>query len=178
MAVARRLGATTVYNGDTAALVTAAEDALFASKVTAYAQGMDLLRAASVEYDWQLDIAAIVRVWRAGCIIRADLLNDIVVAFEREPELSSLFLDDRFAEALAARQQGWREVIKVGADLGIPLLALAAALGYFDALRSERLPANLIQAQRDFFGAHTYHRTDRDGVFHTEWEPVGTRKSE
>jgi 6-phosphogluconate dehydrogenase len=98
------------------------------------------------------------------------LLNDIVAAFEREPELSSLFLDERFAEALAERQRGWREVIKVGADLGIPLLALAAALGYFDALRSERLPANLIQAQRDFFGAHTYHRTDRDGVFHTEWE--------
>ena len=170
MAVARRLGGTAVYNGDTAALVTAAEDALFAGKVTAYAQGMDLLRAASVEYGWRLDIAAIVRVWRAGCIIRADLLNDIVVAFDREPELSSLFLDDRFAEALAARQRGWREVIRVGADLGIPLLALAAALGYYDALRSERLPANLIQAQRDFFGAHTYHRTDRDGVFHTEWE--------
>jgi 6-phosphogluconate dehydrogenase len=117
-----------------------------------------------------MDYAAIVRVWRAGCIIRADLIGDIAAAFERRPGLPNLFLDEAFAKAIAGRQTGWRVVVKTATDLGIPLLAVAAALGYFDALRSERLPANLIQAQRDYFGAHTYHRIDREGVFHTEWQ--------
>ena len=167
---AARLGGGATFDGDRDHLVAAAEDALYAGKVTAYAQGMDLLRAASEEYGWNLDIAAIVRVWRAGCIIRAQLLDSIVTAFERQPELPNLLLDETFAAAIERRQSGWRMVVVSGAVLGIPLLALAAALGYYDALRSERLPANLIQAQRDFFGAHTYHRVDREGIFHTEWE--------
>ena len=167
---AARYGGCATFVGDRVQLIAAAEDALYAGKVTAYAQGMDLLRAASEEYGWNLDIAAIVRVWRAGCIIRAQMLEGIVAAFERRPDLANLLLDEPFAAALLRRQAGWRAVVIAGAELGVPLLSLAAALGYFDALRSERLPANLIQAQRDFFGAHTYHRVDRDGIFHTEWE--------
>lgn len=168
--VGSALGGTTLYTGDVARLIDYAEQALFASKVTVYAQGMDLLKTASNAYGWALDIASIVRVWRAGCIIRAELLDEIARAAESQPDLPHLYLDETFAGALRARQAGWREIVKAGIELGIPLLALASALGYFDAIRSERLPANLIQAQRDFFGAHTYHRIDRDGVFHTVWE--------
>ena len=169
-AVAQRLGGVAEYHGDVAQLVQAAENALYAAKITTYAQGIDLLRTASAQFDWNLDIASIVRIWRAGCIIRAELLNDIAAAFEHRPDLPHLYLNETFADALGRRQTGWREVVQTGTELGIPLLALAAALGYFDALRSERLPANLIQAQRDFFGAHTYHRIDREGIFHTDWE--------
>lgn len=175
VAVAQRLGGVTEYQGDVARLIMAAEDALYAAKITTYAQGMDLLRTASTQFGWGLDIASIVRIWRAGCIIRAELLNDIAAAFERRPALPSLYLNETFAEALGRKQAGWREVVRTGAELGIPLLALAAALGYFDALRSERLPANLIQGQRDFFGAHTYHRIDREGIFHTDWEAGSNR---
>jgi 6-phosphogluconate dehydrogenase len=167
---AARLGGTTAYAGDRAQLAAAAESALYAGKVTAYAQGMDLLQTASKDYGWNLDIDAIVRTWRAGCIIRAELLGGIAAAFERRPDLPNLLLDETIATAIEQRQAGWRAVVIAGVEMGIPLLALAASLGYFDALRSERLPANLIQAQRDFFGAHTYHRIDRDGIFHTEWE--------
>lgn len=170
VAVARQLGGVTMYHGDVGQLVMAAEDALYAAKITVYAQGMDLLRTASAQFGWDLNIASIVRIWRAGCIIRAELLNDIAAAFEHQPDLPNLYLNETFAEALGHKQTGWREVVQTGAELGIPLLALTAALGYFDALRSERLPANLIQAQRDFFGAHTYHRLDREGIFHTDWE--------
>ncbi|MBP6016253.1 MAG: NADP-dependent phosphogluconate dehydrogenase [Candidatus Promineofilum sp.] len=169
-AVARRLGGVADYHGDVAHLVRATEDALYAAKITTYAQGMDLLRMASAQFGWDLDIASVVRIWRAGCIIRAELLDDIAAAFEHQPDLPNLYLNETIAEALGRRQSGWREVIQTGTGLGVPLLALAAALGYFDAIRSEYLPANLIQAQRDFFGAHTYHRIDREGIFHTDWE--------
>ena len=169
VAAAQRYGGPARYTGDVAPLVAAAEQALLAGKITVYAQGMSLLRAAAETYGWGLEYAAIVRVWRAGCIIRADLLNEIAAAFERQPALSHLLLDYAFVRLLSDTQAGWRAVVKTGAELGIPLLAVAAALGYFDALRSDRLPANLIQAQRDFFGAHTYHRIDQDGVFHTDW---------
>jgi 6-phosphogluconate dehydrogenase len=156
---AARLGGTTAYAGDRAQLAAAA-----------YAQGMDLLQTASAAYGWSLNIAAIVRIWRAGCIIRAQVLDSIAAAFERQPGLPNLLLDGTIATAIEQRQADWRAVVIAGVKTGIPLPALAASLGYFDALRSERLPANLIQAQRDFFGAHTYHRIDRDGIFHTEWE--------
>ena len=169
VATARLYGGPTRYTGDTAALVAAAEQALLAGKIAVYAQGMDLLRAAAETYGWELDLAAIVRVWRAGCIIRADLLETIVAAFARQPQLAHLLLDAEIARLMNEAQEGWRAVVKTAAELGVPLLAVAAALGYFDALRSDRLPANLIQAQRDYFGAHTYHRIDRKGVFHTEW---------
>ena len=112
---------------------------------------------------------ALARIWRAGCIIRASLLGDIREAFRRDPDLVNLMLDPAFRNAITERQQGWRTVVQTAVGLGIPVAAISTSLAYYDAYRSERLPANLTQAQRDFFGAHTYRRTDRDGVFHTDW---------
>jgi len=172
VAAAEKLGQATRYAGDAGPLVAAAEQALYASKITSYAQGMSLLRMASVEYNWGLDYAAIARVWRAGCIIRAALLDDIAAAFGRDPELPNLLMDDTFAQAVLERQAAWRDVVQTGVGLGIPLPATGASLAYFDAYRSARLPANLIQAQRDYFGAHTYQRIDKPGVFHAQWERV------
>jgi 6-phosphogluconate dehydrogenase len=114
-------------------------------------------------------LAAIARVWRAGCIIRAALLEDITRAFTRNPDLPNLLLDETLGGAVLSRQEAWRRVVQTGVGLGIPLPATSASLVYFDAYRSERLPANLIQAQRDYFGAHTYQRLDKEGVFHTLW---------
>jgi 6-phosphogluconate dehydrogenase len=129
-----------------------------------------LLKQASKEYEFGFDYADIARIWRAGCIIRASLLDDIASAFEREPELPNLLLDEAFRNVVVESQSAWREVAKTAIDLGIPMMATFASLAYFDAYRSERLPANLIQAQRDFFGAHTYRRVDKEGNFHTTWE--------
>lgn len=157
------------FSGSAARLVEAAGDALYASKITSYAQGFSLLSAASAEYQWQLQFVSIARVWRAGCIIRAALLDEIASAFGRNPELPNLMLDDGFRDGLLSRQSAWRDVVTTAVNLGIPVPALSASLAYFDAYRSARLPANLIQAQRDFFGAHTYRRVDREGSFHTDW---------
>jgi len=158
------------FSGDNEQLINFAEQALYASKITSYAQGFGLLRSASKEYGFGFNYADIARIWRAGCIIRAALLDDIASAFDKETELPNLLLSDVFREAVLKNQSAWRGVVKTAIDLGIPMLATSAALAYFDAYRSERLPANLIQAQRDFFGAHTYRRVDKDGVFHTKWE--------
>jgi len=158
------------FHGDRERLILAAEQALYASKITSYAQGFSLLRLASVEYDFDFDYGAIARVWRAGCIIRASLLEHIAAAFQRDPALPNLLLDDVFGEAVLSRQSAWRDIVQTAIGLGIPMLATGASLAYFDAYRSEYLPANLTQAQRDYFGAHTYKRVDKDGVFHTEWE--------
>ena len=130
---------------------------------------MSLLRMASAEYDYSLDLGDIARIWRAGCIIRAGLLGDIRAAYRRNPDLANLLLDDAFREAVDERQEAWRNVLQTAIGLGIPVLAMSASLAYFDAYRSERLPANLTQAQRDYFGAHTYRRVDQAGTFHTEW---------
>ncbi len=157
------------YQGDRARLVEAARQALYASKVTSYAQGLGLLASASAEYGYELKLSEIARIWRAGCIIRASLLGEIAAAFEHDASLPNLLLDESFRDAVQSRQQGWRLVIQAAVELGIPVLALGASLAYFDAYRSERLPANLTQAQRDYFGAHTYRRTDREGFFHTNW---------
>lgn len=157
------------YTGRPDALVKAAREALYAGKITAYAQGMSLLRTASKEYQYDLDLGEIARIWRAGCIIRASLLGDITAAFRRDPQLTNLLLDPAFREAVEGRQESWRTVVQTMVGLGLPSLALGSALSYFDAYRSARLPANLTQAQRDFFGAHTYRRVDQEGVFHTEW---------
>ncbi len=157
------------YNGDRARLIDAARQALYASKITSYAQGMGLLRIASAEYKYDLNMGEIAKIWRAGCIIRADLLNDIMNAYRRDPNLVNLLLDEAFREAVESRQEAWRFVVQTAVGMGIPVLALSASLAYFDAYRSERLPANLTQAQRDYFGAHTYRRVDREGAFHTEW---------
>ena len=158
------------FAGNREQLIYLAEKALYASKVTSYAQGFALLRSASKEYGFGFKYSDIARIWRAGCIIRASLLDTIASAFETEPDLPNLLLAPAFREIVLESQSAWREVVKTAIDLGIPMMATSASLAYFDAYRSERLPANLIQAQRDFFGAHTYRRVDKDGVFHTKWE--------
>ena len=152
-----------------AAVMSPSSDALYVSKITSYAQGLGLLRLASQEYKYDLRPGAIAKIWRAGCIIRASLLADITAAYDRNPGLVNLLLDEVFKDAVQRRQDAWRFFVQTAVGLGIPVLATSASLAYFDAYRSERLPANLTQAQRDYFGAHTYRRVDRDGVFHTEW---------
>jgi 6-phosphogluconate dehydrogenase len=150
-------------------LVPAIRDALYASRVTAYAQGLALLAMASDEYKYDLKPADIAKIWRAGCIIRAALLEDIRAAFTRTPRLANMLLDPQFREAIERRAASWRFAIQAGVAHGIPVPALGASLAYYDAYRSARLPANLTQAQRDYFGAHTYRRVDKPGVFHTDW---------
>jgi 6-phosphogluconate dehydrogenase len=147
------------------------ESALYASKIISYAQGFLLIRAASEEYGWDLDLGTIASIWRAGCIIRAVFLEDITAAFRRAPGLPDMIEDDFFALALKEAESSWRGVVAGAARAGIPAPAYASALSYFDGMRSERLPANLIQAQRDFFGAHTFERVDhpRGEFFHHEW---------
>jgi len=157
------------FSGDRQKLVDAARQALYASKVISYAQGLSLLRMASKEYGYDINAGEVAKIWRAGCIIRAALLGDIRDAFRRDPSLVNLLLDAAFREAIAARQDAWRFVVQTAIGLGIPVPAMSASLAYYDAYRSARLPANLTQAQRDFFGAHTYRRTDREGIFHTDW---------
>jgi 6-phosphogluconate dehydrogenase len=151
-------------------VVAAVGHALYASKITSYAQGMALLRIASREYGYDIQPGDVARIWRAGCIIRADLLEDIRAAFERNANLANLLLDDAFRGVIAERQAGWRFTLQAAIELGIPVPAMSSSLAYYDSYRSARLPANLTQAQRDFFGAHTYRRVDREGVFHTDWE--------
>jgi 6-phosphogluconate dehydrogenase len=162
-------GPAMTFTEDRKRLIGAARQALFASKITSYAQGMALLRMASVEYKYDIDPGEVARIWRAGCIIRATLLNDIRAAFTRDPNLVNLLTDPAFATAVNERQQAWREMVQAAVGLGIPVPATSASLAYYDAYRSARLPANLTQGQRDFFGAHTYRRTDKDGTFHTQW---------
>ncbi len=157
------------YAGDRDALIDAAKQALYASKITSYAQGMALLRMASDEYKYDIDPGEVARIWRAGCIIRASLLGDISAAFTRDHGLVNLLLDSAFRDAVGQRQQAWRTLVQAAVGLGIPVPGLAVSLAYYDAYRSERLPANLTQGQRDYFGAHTYRRTDREGTFHTQW---------
>jgi 6-phosphogluconate dehydrogenase len=157
------------FRGDRRKIIDAARDALYASKITSYAQGLGLLRAGSVEYEYNLDMGSIAKIWRAGCIIRASLLGDIMSAYRRDSKLVNLLLDDSLRAAVESRQEAWRFAVQSAVGLGIPVLALGASLAYFDAYRSERLPANLTQAQRDYFGAHTYRRIDREGTFHTDW---------
>ena len=152
-------------------LINATRQALYAAKITSYAQGMALLRQASQEYKYQIDPAEVAKIWRAGCIIRAALLSDVRAAFTRNPALVNLMLDDSFSKALATGQQALRDVVQTAVSAGIPVPALSSSLAYYDSYRSARLPANLTQGQRDFFGAHTYRRVDRDGVFHTDWTP-------
>jgi 6-phosphogluconate dehydrogenase len=158
------------YKGDRQRMVEAARDALYASKITSYAQGMGLLKIASDEYEYGLNLTDIAKIWRAGCIIRARLLGDVMDAYQRNPDLVNLLLDDTFRTEVENRQEAWRYVIQTAIGMGIPVLAMSASLAYFDAYRTERLPANLTQAQRDYFGAHTYRRIDREGSFHTEWQ--------
>jgi len=153
------------------ALIDAVKDALYTAKICSYAQGFGLLRAASKEYGYNLNYGEIARIWRGGCIIRARFLNTIRAAFERQPDLPNLLVDETFAQAVAARQTALRDVVTFAVARGIATPAFFSALAYYDAYRSARLPANLTQAQRDYFGAHTYERVDRPRgeFFHTDW---------
>ena len=154
----------------TADLVQQVRQALYAAKICSYAQGIDLLRTSSQERDYGINLSEMARIWKAGCIIRARLLGLIQGAFQDDPNLPNLMVEPSFASHLAGAQPAWRTVVGAAKTAGIPCPALSASLDYYDAYHSARLPANLIQAQRDYFGAHTYQRTDRDGVFHTRWE--------
>jgi 6-phosphogluconate dehydrogenase len=145
------------------------EQALYASKLVSYAQGWNMMDVGSREYDWHIDLGQIAVIWRGGCIIRAAFLDRIRAAYQANPELPTLLADEDFGKEIAAAQDSWRNVVATAARLGIPVPGFSAALAYYDALRAERLPAALIQGLRDYFGAHTYRRTDRDGVFHTLW---------
>jgi 6-phosphogluconate dehydrogenase len=144
------------------------KNALLSSFIVTYAQGMSLLHTASAEKNYDLNLSEIAKIWRGGCIIRSALLEEMRRAYAENPNLPNLMLDDKFAEILNENREDWREVVEKFTDSRVPVLCLSSALAYFDAFRSERLPANLIQAQRDFFGAHTYQRTDKEGVFHME----------
>ena len=145
------------------------QKALLAAKICAYAQGFALIRAGDQEHDWQLPMDKVASVWRAGCIIRAHLLEDIRRAFANQQDLSNLLIDEHFAHLMAECQQDLREVVAMAALNGVAVPAFMSALSYYDAYRTERLPANLLQAQRDYFGAHTYQRLDKLGKFHTQW---------
>jgi 6-phosphogluconate dehydrogenase len=151
-------------------LVEKIKNGMYASKICSYAQGFALLKRASEEYQYDLNLAGIAGIWRGGCIIRAAFLEKILAAFKKNGNLTNLLLDELFVQELKPRVSDWREIIASGIKAGIPLPAMSASLAYFEALRRKNLPANLIQAQRDFFGSHTYKRIDREGTFHTEWE--------
>ena len=139
------------------------------SKICSYAQGFAQMRAASEEYDWNLRYGDIAMIFRGGCIIRAQFLQKIKEAYDREPNLANLLLDEYFKEIVESYQSALREVLAVAIQQGIPVPSFSSALSYYDSYRTETLPANLLQAQRDYFGAHTYQRIDKEGVFHTEW---------
>ncbi|MPN08721.1 6-phosphogluconate dehydrogenase, NADP(+)-dependent, decarboxylating [bioreactor metagenome] len=159
----------TLSKADFQDFTNAIADALYASKICSYAQGFALLNAASIKYNWDLSFADIALLWRGGCIIRAQFLEKISDAFRRNPKLPNLLLDSYFTEELNHLQQGWRKVITVCKQIGVPIPAFSASLDYYDSYRQATLPANLIQAQRDYFGAHTYERTDMSGCFHSNW---------
>ena len=177
----QRLAASTELHGPSAsialekkALVDKVHDALFASKIISYAQGIDLIKTMGEKKDWGLDLGKIASIWRGGCIIRARFLNRITDAYRANPGLTNLMLDPFFKDLLNKFQQSWRETVALAVTNGIPVPAFSASLGYYDSYRAARLPANLLQAQRDFFGAHTYERLDKpEGKpFHTEWPDV------
>jgi 6-phosphogluconate dehydrogenase len=154
-------------------LVDAIRDALFASKVVAYAQGYEQMTLAAAEYGWKLDLGAISTIWRGGCIIRARFLDRIKQSYAEDPELANLLLAPYFRDAVAGAQDAWRRVVTVAVEIGVPVPALGSSLAYYDGYRRERSPANLIQGLRDYFGAHTYRRLDREGSFHTRWAQDG-----
>ncbi|MDF5732006.1 MAG: NADP-dependent phosphogluconate dehydrogenase [Rhizonema sp. PD38] len=160
------------YDGQTKEFINMVRDALYCSKICSYAQGMALLATASHTYNYDLNLSEMARIWKGGCIIRAGFLNKIKDAFNQDKALPNLLLAPEFKQTILDRQTAWREVLVTAAKLGIPVPAFSASLDYFDSYRRDRLPQNLTQAQRDYFGAHTYERIDKPGVFHTEWTPI------
>ncbi len=163
------------FSGDRSAFIEDVRRALYASKICSYAQGFQLLRMAAEEYDWQLNFGSIALMWRGGCIIRAQFLGRIKEAFDADPQLANLLLAPYFQQAIAQSQASWRRVVAKAVECGVPVPAFSSALAYFDGYRSAQLPANLLQAQRDYFGAHTYERVDkpRGEFFHTNWTGRG-----
>ena len=159
----------TLEVSDAEAFIEQVRLALFASKIVAYSQGFDEIRAGAAEYNWAIDLGAVAKIWRGGCIIRAQFLNRISDAYVATPELPVLLTAPYFVDALGRAQDAWRGIVAIAATSGIPAPAFSSSLAYYDGLRAERLPAALIQGQRDFFGAHTYKRIDKDGTFHTQW---------
>ncbi len=157
------------FDGDAEEVVSELRNAMYFAMITTYAQGMSMLLAASDEYDYDLNFEDIAKIWRGGCIIRADLLEDISMAFNNDPDLTNILIDKTLLEVNNKHQSDVRSVTKLAADLGIPAPGMMSALAYYDGYRSEHLPANLIQAQRDYFGSHTFERKDQDGTFHSEW---------
>jgi 6-phosphogluconate dehydrogenase len=157
------------YEENPKLLLKQLEHALYVSMILTYSQGLSLLRAASKTYEYQLNLSTIAKIWRGGCIIRSAVLDAIAEAYQKVPDLSTLLLDRYFAHEISARQKDLRNLVMTAIGLGIPVPAFSASLAYYDAYRRDWLPANLIQAQRDFFGAHTYERIDEKGIFHTEW---------
>ena len=149
-------------------------DALYASKICSYAQGMNLIKAGSDEFGWNINLSEVARIWQGGCIIRAKFLGEIMRAYQRNASLPSLLMDDEFGAKVESAQSGWRTVVSTAMQLGLPVLAMSSSLGYFDMFRTASLPLNLTQAQRDFFGSHTYERVDKPelGFVHTEWEEL------
>ncbi|SCF59474.1 NADP-dependent phosphogluconate dehydrogenase [Streptomyces sp. Ncost-T10-10d] len=161
--------ATALGETEAAAFADRVEQALYASKIVSYTQGFHQIRAGSETYDWNIDLGAVAAIWRAGCIIRAAFLDRIRAAYDTRPDLLSLLSDEQFAQEIGGAQDDWRAVVAEAVRQGVPTPGFAAALSYYDGLRAGRLPAALTQGQRDFFGAHTYRRTDREGSFHTLW---------
>ena len=166
------------FKGNRTRLIDAVRDALYASKIVSYTQGMELLRSGSAEYKWNLNLSDIATIWRGGCIIRAKFLNRIVQAYRHDAALHNLLLDRYFTRAIKKAQPKWRLVLAIAIKHGVATPAFSASLAYFDSYRAARLPANLLQAQRDFFGAHTYERIDKPGVFHTDWTASEQRPAE
>jgi 6-phosphogluconate dehydrogenase len=169
------MGPPATFDGNKDAFVDDLRQALYASKIVSYAQGYQLLRATARQCGWPLNYGGIALIWRGGCIIRSAFLSKIKDAFDRDPQLVNLLLDPFFAEAVTGAQPAWRRVVATAVNLGIPVPALSSALAYFDGYRNSHLPANLLQAQRDHFGAHTYERVDRPRgeFFHTNWTGRG-----
>ena len=157
------------FSGDKKELVEKIREALYFSKIMSYAQGFAQLRVASKEFDWDLPFGEIAKIWRAGCIIRARFLQKITDAYDKNPEIENLLLDDYFVEITKKYQQSVRDVVALAVQAGVPVPTFSSAIAYFDSYRAERLPANIIQAQRDYFGAHTYERVDKEGIFHYSW---------
>jgi 6-phosphogluconate dehydrogenase len=158
------------FTGDRQELIQAVHDALYCSKIMSYAQGMALISAASREWNWELKLNEIAAMWKGGCIIRARFLDEIRRAFESQPGLSNLLLDQYMKKEVTRCVPSLRKVVALAAQRGVSVIGFAASLAYFDSFRSAHLPQNLTQAQRDFFGAHTYERVDKSGSFHTEWD--------
>jgi len=164
--------------GATAEWIEALGQALYAAKICCYAQGMSLISAGAREWGWKIHLREMARIWTGGCIIRARLLNEVMRAYEKEPALANLLLDGELQSRLRQALPAWRRVVAAAAELGVPAPAFAASLAYFDAYTSAELPQNLTQAQRDYFGAHTYQRTDRPeaGFVHSDWSALGARR--